>query len=346
MLNQETAEGFDISSVAVIGAGSWGTALADLLARKGVDVDLWVREQEVLTQIRNERVNQIFLPNFPLSPGLKAVDSFEKALAGKELALLAVPSHVFREVIDAMSRFLEDQTSLVIATKGIENETLKVMSQVAEETLNKRYMDTFACLSGPSFAREVAREFPTAVAVACPNTTQAERLQGLFNTDFFRVYTGDDLIGTQLGGALKNVIAIAAGISDGLGFGENARAALIARGLAEITRLGVAMGSNPHTFAGLAGVGDLVLTCTGDLSRNRNVGLKLGSGMRLDEIAQGMRMVAEGVKTARSAYDLSRMMAVSMPITQEVHRILYEGRDPKDAVRELMLRGLKVEREF
>jgi len=338
--------GTELSRIAVIGAGSWGTALADLLSQKGLHVDLWVREEEVYRQIRDQGMNQVFLPNVPLSPRLHPLQTFEEALAGKEVAVLAVPSHVFRGVLGGVSRFLESETSVIIATKGIENDSLKIMSQVAEEILEERQMGTFACLSGPSFARDVARRFPTAVAIACRDEDHAGELQRLFHTDFFRVYAGDDLTGTQLGGALKNVIAIAAGASDGLGFGENARAALITRGLAEMTRLGVAMGSNPQTFAGLAGLGDLVLTCTGGLSRNRSVGLKVGAGMKLEEVTEGMRMVAEGVKTARSAYELSQKLGVSMPITREVYRILYEGRDPNDAVRELMMRDLKAEREF
>ena len=339
-------EGADITRVAVVGAGSWGTALANLLAEKGLDVDLWVREEEVLTQIRDKRRNELFLPGFRLSERLRPVRTFEEALSGKEVALLAIPSHVFREVLVSIKPFLPPGTSLVIATKGIENHTLMIMSQVAGEVLDEGYMDRFACLAGPSFAREVAQQYPTAVTVACGDRDHAGRLQRLFSADFFRVYAGDDLIGTQLGGALKNVIAIAAGAADGLKFGENARAALITRGLAEITRLGVAMGSNPHTFAGLAGLGDLVLTCTGDLSRNRTVGLKVGAGLHLEEITRSMRMVAEGIKTARSAYELSQKMGVAMPITREVYRILYEGKDPKDAVRELMLRDLKTEREY
>lgn len=339
-------EGVDITRIAVIGAGSWGTALANLLAEKGLDVDLWVREEEVFRQIRDQRTNQVFLPDIRLSARLTPVISFEEALSGKEMALLAIPSHVFREVLVSVRPFLPSDSSLIIATKGIENHSLMIMSQVAEEILDERYMATFACLAGPSFAKEVARQHPTAVTIACRHMGHAKRLQQLFSTDFFRVYAGDDLIGTQLGGALKNVIAIAAGAADGLKFGENARAALITRGLAEITRLGVAMGSNPHTFAGLAGLGDLVLTCTGDLSRNRTVGLKVGMGMELEEITRSMRMVAEGIKTARSAYELSEKMGVAMPITREVYRILYEGRDPKDAVRELMLRDLKTEREY
>jgi glycerol-3-phosphate dehydrogenase (NAD(P)+) len=339
-------EGGDITRVAVIGAGGWGTALANLLAEKGLDVDLWVREEEVLRQIRDNRTNEVFLPGFRLSHRLRPVHSFKEALSGKQVALLAIPSHVFREVLAAIRPFLHPDISMVIATKGIENRTLMIMSQVAGELLDERYMAHLACLTGPSFAREVAQGYPTAVTVACRDMGHAGRLQRLFSTDFFRVYTAEDVIGAQLGGALKNVIAIAAGASDGLKFGENARAALITRGLAEMTRLGVAMGSHPHTFAGLAGLGDLVLTCTGDLSRNRTVGLKVGMGMDLEEVTRSMRMVAEGVKTARSAYELSVKMGVVMPITREVYRILYEGKNPKDAVRELMLRDLKAEREF
>ncbi|MBW1779193.1 MAG: NAD(P)-dependent glycerol-3-phosphate dehydrogenase [Deltaproteobacteria bacterium] len=338
--------GPDISRIAVIGAGSWGTALANLLAEKGVDVDLWIREEEVFRQIKDEGTNQVFLPGFQLSPRLRPVISFEEALAGKDLALLAVPSHVFREVLVSVRPFLGADISVMIATKGIENDTLMIMSQVAEAVLDERHLTRFACLTGPSFAKEVAREYPTAVTIACRDLGHAKRLQQLFSTDFFRVYIGEDLTGAQLGGALKNVIAIAAGASDGLKFGENARAALITRGLAEMTRLGVAMGSNPHTFAGLAGLGDLVLTCTGDLSRNRTVGLKVGMGLKLEEITQSMRMVAEGVKTARSAHALAEKMGVGMPITREVYRILYERKDPKDAVRELMSRDLKAEKEY
>ena len=232
------------------------------------------------------------------------------------------------------------------ATKGIENDSLMTMSQVTETVLPDFHIGEFACITGPSFANEVSKKCPTAVTIGCPDLRRAKRLQQLFNTDFFRVYITQDLTGTQLGGALKNVIAIAAGASDGLKFGHNARAALIARGLAEITRLGVAMGANPLTFSGLAGMGDLVLTCTGDLSRNRTVGLKMGRGMGLGEITQSMKMVAEGIKTARSTYQLAGKMKVEMPIATQVYQILYEGKAPKEAVRELMSRELKVELEY
>jgi len=335
----------DILKIGVIGAGAWGTTLANLLAEKGFRVDLWVREKEAYEQIKNERINRIFLPDIKLSQELNPVRTYEEALSGKDLTLIVVPSHVFREVLNAMKIFLGPDTSVMAATKGIENRTLMTMSQIAKEILSSEQAGRFAYLAGPSFAKEVSLKNPTAVTIACKDLIHAERLQKLFNTPFFRVYASQDLMGLQLCGALKNVIAISAGAADGLGFGHNARAALITRGLAEITRLGVAMGANPHTFAGLAGMGDLVLTCTGDLSRNRNVGLKIGKGMCLDEVTEGMTMVAEGIKTTRSAYELGKKMGVEMPITTQMYQILYEGKEPRDAVRELMARELRGEIE-
>ncbi len=335
----------EISKIAVIGAGSWGTTLANLLSEKGHKVDLWVREEEVYHQIKKERVNKIFLPDMELVPQLNPVSSYEEALAEKELILLAVPSHVFREVLNNIKPHLRPGMALMAATKGIENNTLLTMSQVVESVLQKEYTENFACLAGPSFSKEVFQKYPTAVTIACRDTSHAESLQRTFYTEFFRVYVSQDLIGCQLCGAIKNVIAIAAGTSDGLNFGHNARAALITRGLAEITRLGVAMGANPHTFAGLAGMGDLVLTCTGDLSRNRRVGLKIGRGMKLDDIVKGMNMVAEGVKTSISTYELAKKMGVDMPIINQVYDILYQEKAPKKAVRDLMTRELKPELE-
>lgn len=334
-----------ISKVGVIGAGSWGSALANLLAREGVDVHLWVREDDVYNQIKKERINGPFLPDVKLDSNLKPAKTFEEALFDKELVLMVVPSHVFREVLTNLKPHLVEGVSIISATKGIENDSLMIMSQVAEDILPEAYLKDFACLDGPSFAKEVGRKFPTAVTIACSDPDQAERLQQLFNTDYFRVYASQDVIGVQLGGALKNVIAIAAGAADGLEFGHNARAALITRGLAEITRLGVAMGANPLTFSGLAGMGDLVLTCTGDLSRNRTVGFKIGKGMSIEEITASMNMVAEGVKTTRSTYELAKKIGVDMPITTQVYQILYEGKNPKEAVRELMSREPKAELE-
>ncbi|MFH1123083.1 MAG: NAD(P)H-dependent glycerol-3-phosphate dehydrogenase, partial [Pseudomonadota bacterium] len=286
-----------------------------------------------------------FLPDVKLVPQLTPVRSFEEALSEKDVILMAVPSHVFREVLKPIGPLLRSGMAVLSATKGIENDSLKTMSQVAESLLPKEFAERFACLAGPSFAREVALKYPTAVTIACRDIHHAERLQRVFSTDVFRTYSSDDVIGVELGGALKNVIAIAAGIVDGLGFGLNVRAALITRGLAEITRLGVAMGAKPMTFAGLAGLGDLVLTCTGDLSRNRTVGLKLGKGMKLKDIISRMNMVAEGVKTSLAAHKLAQATGVDMPIIHQVYEILYLEKDPKEAARELMTRDLKVELE-
>ena len=333
----------EISKVAVIGAGSWGTTLANLLVEKGCEVDLWVREEEVYHQINEEHINRIFLPDMPLDPRLNPVRSYEEALADKELVLVVVPSHVFREVLNHMKPYLHSETTVMTANKGIENESLMTMSQVAEEVLPKEYMEQYACLAGPSFAKEVYQKHPTAVTIGCRDMRHGERIQQLFHTEYFRVYLSQDVVGVELGGALKNVIAIAAGTATGLNFGYNSLAALMTRGLAEITRLGVAMGAIPLTFAGLAGMGDLVLTCTGELSRNRTVGVKIGQGMKLDEIINSMAMVAEGVKTSVSAYNLGMKMGVDMPIITQVYQILYHGKDPKQAVIDVMTRELKPE---
>lgn len=331
--------------IGAIGAGSWGTTLANLLADKGYIVDLWVREEEVYEQIKKDRINSTFLPGMKLVDNLNPVKTFEEALRDKDLIMMVVPSHVFRIVLEQMKPYLKPGMKFIAATKGIENNTLKIMSQVAEDILDPEYTRDFACLAGPSFAKEVVSKQPTAVTIASRDLVQAEKLQALYSTDLFRVYISDDLTGVQLCGALKNVIAIAAGASDGLGFGLNARAALITRGLAEITRLGVAMGANPMTFAGLSGIGDLVLTCTGDLSRNRTLGLQIGKGKSLKEITEGMNMVAEGVKTSISAYELARKTGVDMPIIDQVYETLYKGKDPLSAVKELMTRELKKELE-
>jgi len=333
------------SRIAVIGAGSWGTTLAHHLTVKGLDVILWVRESEIAAQIRNEGMNSIFLPGIPLARTLRVTQTFEEALEHCGLVLLAAPSHVYRDILKALKPHLAVPLPLLSATKGIENDTLMMMSEVTRDVLGDAQADRFACLAGPSFAREVARRYPTAVTINSSDLALAQDLQNLLATDDLRVYAGRDVIGAQLGGALKNVIAIAAGAADGLNFGHNARAALITRGLAEITRLGLAMGAEPFTFAGLAGIGDLVLTCTGDLSRNRTVGLKLGQGQSLDGILAASEMVAEGIRTARAAGALAERLAVEMPITQKVNEILYAGKAPRDAVKELMTRSLKAEWE-
>ena len=337
----------EIRRIAVIGAGSWGTALANLLAEKqGLEVHLWVREESVYNDIKERHKNEEFLPGVRLASALNPSKSFDEVLDAKELVLIAVPSHVFRGVLEGLKAYLPPGVPLMMATKGIENDSLMVMSQVVETVLGSRFLKNFACLAGPSFAKEVSQKLPTAVSIACGDKVHGEKLQRLFSRNFFRVYQSSDVVGTQLGGALKNVIAIAAGVCDGLDFGHNARAALITRGLAEITRLGVKMGSNPHTFAGLAGMGDLVLTCTGDLSRNRTVGFQVGKGRSIDEITQQMKMVAEGVKTSKSAHELAEHQKVVMPIVEQVYQILYEAKNPRQAVKELMRRDLKVELEY
>ncbi len=336
--------GPEINRIAVIGAGGWGTALANLLAEKALDVRLWVREREVFDSIKFHRENREFLPGIILSEALTPFVSMEEALDGAELVVIAVPSHVYRSVLTELSPFLSGRMSILSATKGIENESLMIMSQVKEDVLKGDPQIGFACLGGPSFAREVALKQPTAVTIACRDRRLGELLQGLFFTGYFRVYLSEDITGVQLAGAMKNVIAIGAGAVDGLGFGHNARAALITRGLAEMTRLGVAMGADPFTFSGLAGIGDLVLTCTGDLSRNRGVGLRIAKGEKLEEITTKTHMVAEGVLTTRAAAMIGSKLKVDLPITNEVYRILYEGREPRLAVRDLMTRELKAER--
>jgi len=336
----------EIERIGVIGAGAWGTTLANALARKGHDVALWVREEEVYRQILGQRMNKSFLDGIVLSPGLKPVRVYEEAVSGRELVLMAVPSHVFREVLQGVRVHLKPGATVLSLAKGIENDTLMTMSQVAETLLTGETRPEFAALGGPSFAREVSLGRPTVVTIACADLGRAQELQVLFADDFFRVYTTDDLTGVELCGALKNVFAIAAGISDGLDLGTNTRAALITRGLAEMTRLGISLGARPATFAGLAGMGDLVLTCTGDLSRNRTVGLQIGRGMKLEQIVKGVNTVAEGVRTTLSARNLALKTGVQMPIVEQVYRVLYEGKNPKEGMRDLMTRVLRSEPEY
>ncbi|MFC1815581.1 NAD(P)H-dependent glycerol-3-phosphate dehydrogenase [Thermodesulfobacteriota bacterium] len=331
--------------IGVVGAGSWGTALANLLGLKGFKVTLWVFEQEVKDQIETLGENKLFLPGVALSSNLFPSNDLAEVVSGKDLLLAVVPSHVMRTTANKMADFISQETIIVSASKGIEIKTHLTMSGVLKETLPEIPAKLFAVLSGPSFAREVARQVPTVVTVAAKDQKVAGIVQHVFATPHFRVYTHDDLIGVELGGAVKNVIAIAAGIIDGLGLGLNTRAAMITRGLAEIRRLGVKLGAKPLTFAGLAGVGDLVLTCTGDLSRNHTVGKKIGQGKKLEEILAEMRMVAEGVKTARSVYNLSCRLGVEMPISHAVFNILYKGLSPQKALHSLMTRDLKQEME-
>ena len=329
--------------IGVIGAGSWGTTLANLLAKKGFNIALWVYEDDLIQSIATKRENPLYLPGVKLSEKIIPTGSLKEVCQHKDLLINVIPSQIVRQMMQDIHPYLPSQANLVSATKGIENNTLLTMSGVFKEVLPIKDGEQLAVLSGPSFALEVSKETPTAVTIASENQELAKQLQKVFSTPYFRAYTNSDVLGVELGGALKNVIAIAAGISDGLGFGHNTRAALITRGLAEISRLALKMGANALTLSGLAGLGDLILTCTGELSRNRAVGIKLGKGMELTNILRDMRMVAEGIKTTKAAYDLSKKMGVAMPITEQVYYILYQNKNPKEAVTELMTRDLKVE---
>ncbi|MFH2012277.1 MAG: NAD(P)H-dependent glycerol-3-phosphate dehydrogenase [Pseudomonadota bacterium] len=329
--------------IGVIGAGSWGTAIANLIAEKGYPVTLWVFEPDLCEILKKERENPVYLPNFKLSKNIKPTTSFSEVCLDKDILVSVPPSHVVRGVISHTLPHLSDKVIIVSASKGIENDSLMTMSNVFKEVLPSKLHNSMVFLSGPSFAKEVVQKNPTAVTVASENIEAAEIVQEVFSTSYFRVYTNSDVIGVELGGAVKNVIAIAAGVCDGLDLGYNTRAALITRGLAEITRLGVKMGANPSTFSGLAGLGDLVLTCTSDLSRNRTLGFKLGQGSKLNEILNEMKMVAEGVKTTKAVYNIAKKLDVEMPITEQVYSLLYEDKPAKDVVIELMTRDLKCE---
>ncbi len=331
----------DILRCAVIGAGAWGTAIADRLARNGHDTLLWAREADVVDAINSHHENTRFLAGAPLGHTLRATSDMNEALRGARIVIYAAPSHVLRSVVAAGRAFIEKNAVLGVASKGIERESLMLMTElVASETAN----DVVA-LSGPSFAAEVAAGQPTAIVAAGRNLEAAHAIQHALSSPAFRVYTTDDVTGVELGGSLKNVMAVATGILDGLGLGYNPRAALITRGLAEMTRLGVALGARAETFAGLAGLGDLVLTCTGALSRNRAVGVAVGQGLTLEQALSGKESVAEGVVTTQSAKALAGRVGVAMPIVEATHRILFDGQPPREAIVELMGRELRSERD-
>jgi glycerol-3-phosphate dehydrogenase (NAD(P)+) len=329
--------------LAIIGAGSWGTTMAHLLGEKGYSVRLWVFEPEVYQDLSRDRINSTFLPEVRLSSRISFTRDFGEALAGSAVMVMAVPSHVFREVLGNLAPHLPATTVLLSATKGIETETLLTMDGVSREVLGAEV--PYAVLGGPSFAREVVQKFPTAVTIACRDTKVAQRLQRFFSTSYFRVYTSYDITGVELGGALKNIFAIGTGILAGMGLGDNPRAALITRGLAEMTRLGLRLGANPMTLAGLGGLGDLVLTCTSSQSRNFQVGLRLGQGETLSQILASTQMVAEGVNNSRAFHLLAQRLGVEMPLVEAVYHILYEGLSPKEAIKKLMSRELKDELE-
>jgi glycerol-3-phosphate dehydrogenase (NAD(P)+) len=329
--------------IGVVGAGAWGTALANLLAQKGHETALWSWETDVASDINEKHENVRYLDGIRLHPGLRATSDLVEAVTGCSAIVSVSPAQHVRGVMAKASSHLGADTMVVSASKGIERESLATMADVLAEVLPAGPAGRLAFLSGPSFAAEVARGLATAVTVASRDEATARSAQDLFQTANFRVYTSSDVAGIELGGALKNVIALAAGMAIGLGLGHNATAALITRGLAEIARLGVARGANPLTLSGLAGMGDLILTCTGDLSRNRHVGVELGKGRSLEDILSGMRQVAEGVDTARAAHDLALRESIEMPIVNQVHAVLFGNRTAREAMETLMLREPKPE---
>jgi glycerol-3-phosphate dehydrogenase (NAD(P)+) len=337
--------GGDVSpppSVAVIGGGAWGTSLAWLLAGNGRTVRLWLYEKELVDTIHATRENSRYLPGVVLPPSVEPTASLKEAVESCGVVVFVVPSHVARNVFSQLQPHLPSDIPIVIATKGIENTSLLLMTDVLLDVDPQRRRNSLVVLSGPSFAKEVCRRLPTAVTLAGTPALTA-KLQPYFTTGTFKVFLSRDMIGVQLGGAVKNVIALAAGGSDGLGFGHNARAALIARGLAEMIRLGRSMGAETKTFYGLSGIGDLILTCTGDLSRNRSVGYQIGQGRPLDQILSQMQMVAEGISTAKAAHQLANRQRVEMPIVNEVHAVLFENKSPRRAFEDLMAHHIGIE---
>ncbi|GJL54431.1 MAG: glycerol-3-phosphate dehydrogenase [NAD(P)+] [Nitrospirales bacterium] len=330
-------------TISVIGAGSWGTALARLLARKGYTVRLWAHEQEVAESIHTTHCNTLYLPDFLLPDSLSATASLAEAVRETDLLLLAVPSHAMHTILEQLHPHLTKPLPITIATKGIEEHSLSLMSNIVEHVLPHPWHPFVTILSGPSFAREVCQEKPTTILLAGHTGDLVTQLQQVFLTPQFRVYAGHDMIGAQIGGALKNVMAIASGIVDGLELGFNTRAALITRGLAEMIRLGIAMGADVSTLYGLSGLGDLVLTCTGSLSRNYTVGLQLGQGLSLDDILSHTSTVAEGIRTTRAAAGLAQRHNIEMPIVDGVYHVLFTQMDPRQAVANLMTRAAKVE---
>jgi len=331
------------SKVAVLGSGAWGTALAKVLAEKDNDVVVWARREELCTPINEKHENTRYLPGALLPLNLTATSNLPAALEGANLVVFVVPSHATREVARMARQYISKDVPIVSATKGIEIESLMLMNEVLEEELPLHRKGELAFLSGPSFAKELAAQHPTAVVVACNDQANCHAVMKRFHTPYLRLYASDDVHGVECGGALKNVIAIATGAVEGLGYGHNTRAAVITRGLAEIARLAVSRGGSPLTLAGLAGMGDLVLTCTGDLSRNRTVGVELGRGKKLPDILAALGQVAEGVKTTKSAYNLAQKLGVDMPIVGEMYAVLYEGKPLPQAAIDLMTRELGPE---
>ncbi|HXD32785.1 MAG TPA: NAD(P)H-dependent glycerol-3-phosphate dehydrogenase [Pyrinomonadaceae bacterium] len=332
-----------MKNITVIGAGNWGTALAVMAARKGHHVALWSRNAAVVDAINNTHENPFYIATVPIPEAVTASSDFRDALAGAEFVILAAPSHVTRDLLNEMLPALQSETILISATKGIEIETGKRISQVVDDVVGSRFRPRFVCLSGPSFANEVVVGHPTAIVAASADEEARRLVQAELSYENLRIYANDDVVGTELGGSAKNVMAIAAGMVSGLGFGTNSIAALITRGLAEMSRLAIQQGGRLETMMGLAGLGDLVLTCTGGLSRNRRVGYELGTGRSLEEITREMNGVAEGVKTTLAIHNLASKLGVELPITNQVKDVLYDGKKVSEAARELMSRPLRDE---
>jgi glycerol-3-phosphate dehydrogenase (NAD(P)+) len=333
-----------VTRAAVLGAGSWGTAFGAVLADAGAQTVLWARREELAEQIRDKHENTDYLPGVPLPPSLTATHDAEEALRDSDFVVLAIPSQTLRANLAEWKPLLPRDAVLVSLMKGIELGSAKRMSEVIAEVADVP-ADRIAVVSGPNLAREIAAKQPAATVVACADGEAATRLQGVSLTPYFRPYTNTDVVGCELGGAVKNVIALACGMAEGMGFGDNTKASIITRGLAEMARLGAALGADPLTFAGLAGLGDLVATCTSPLSRNRTVGEQLGRGRALDEIVGEMRMVAEGVKSSKSILDLATKHDVEMPIAQHVAYVVHDGMTPQNMLRSLMSREAKAETE-
>ncbi|GBF51683.1 NAD(P)H-dependent glycerol-3-phosphate dehydrogenase [Leptospira ryugenii] len=329
--------------IGVIGAGSFGTALGSILADKGYEVVLWTRSDDQAKSINEKHINNKHMPELVLPEKLKASTDLIEVVREKDMIVSAPPSHALSDILRKIKDHLPAKTPIVSASKGIENESLRLVSEIFESELPGSFHSQLSYLSGPSFAKEMVRKVPTIVSIASKNEATAKRVQEIFSFTYFRTYWTPDVVGVEVGGALKNVIAIAAGVADGLGFGQNTRAALITRGLNEITRMGLKMGADPMTFLGPSGMGDLVLTCCGEASRNRTVGFRLGKGEKLKDILASMNEVAEGVKTTLSTKNLADKLGVEMAITSEVYRMLYEDKDPKEVVKALMSRDLKRE---
>ena len=328
--------------IGILGGGSWGTALGKLMANKGYDVTIWLRDKYQVEEINNTRINNKYLPDVVLPPNLKVSNDLEYSISNKKALVLSMSTHGIRDVLSKAYSYIKPNQIIINVSKGIESETLLRISQIVEEFLPE---NTYVVLSGPSHAEEVSKNMPTTVVSASRDKLAAEYVQDLFFTSTFRVYTNPDVIGVELGGALKNIIALGAGISDGLNYGDNTKAALMTRGIIEIARLGEKMGANINTFSGLAGIGDLIVTCTSMHSRNRRAGILIGQGIKVDEAIRQIGMVVEGIRTTKSAYNLAQKYNIEMPITSEIYGVLYEGKDVKNSVLNLMIRDKKNELE-